>query len=177
MAPAVLLTGKPGCGKTAVIRRTLERLSRPAGGFYTREILRGGSRTGFEIVTLEGRCGILAHVDIKGKARLGKYGLDLDALEDLGVGAVQAALRAGSLVVIDEIGPMEIASPLFRETVRVALEHHAGLLGTIVRRSIPFSDAVKRHAGVNLIEVTYGNRDLLPAKLVEVFGAANANAR
>ena len=128
---------------------------------------------GFEIVTLEGRRAVLAHVEIRCGARLGRYGLDLDALDGLGVGAVQAALRAGWLVVIDEIGPMEIASASFREAVQAALQHHAGLLGAIVQRGIPFTDAVKRRAGVKLIEVTGANRDLLPGRLAAALEAVD----
>ena len=120
---------------------------------------------------------LLAHVEFRGRARLGKYGLDLEALDELGVGAVQAAIQAGGLVVIDEIGPMEIASPRFRETVLAALEHPGGLLGTIVRRSIPFTDAIKRRAGVRLIEVTYANRDSLPGRLVDAFEATMDDRR
>jgi nucleoside-triphosphatase len=60
MAPIVLLSGKPGCGKTTVVRKTVERLPLPVGGFYTREMRMAGRRLGFEIVTLDGRRGVLA---------------------------------------------------------------------------------------------------------------------
>ena len=52
---AFLLTGRPGCGKTTLIRRLVEGLGVSAGGFYTEEIRRGSRREGFALVTLDGR--------------------------------------------------------------------------------------------------------------------------
>ncbi|MBU4178886.1 MAG: hypothetical protein KJ625_02965, partial [Actinobacteria bacterium] len=69
----LLLTGKPGCGKTTVIRRAVDGRS-DAGGFYTGEVREGGRRTGFSITTLDGRSGILAGTDIESSVHLGRYG-------------------------------------------------------------------------------------------------------
>jgi nucleoside-triphosphatase len=165
MGTTVLLTGRPGCGKTTVIHKTLALIDRPAGGFYTREIRRSGQRLGFEIVSLDGQTAILAHVDLPGPQRVGKYGLDLRALESLGVAAVKSAIDQGGLVVIDEIGPMEMRSPRFKEIVLEALDSRSTVLGTIVQRSTPFSDKIKRRSDVTLFEVQPSNRDTLPAQL------------
>ena len=165
MGTAVLLTGRPGCGKTTVIHRTLALIDRPVGGFYTREIRQAGQRLGFEIVSLDEQSAILAHVDLPGSQRVGKYGLDLAALESLGVAAVQQAIDQDQLVVIDEIGPMEMRSQRFREVVLAALDSRSTVLGTIVQRSTSFGDQVKRHSDVTLIDVLPSNRDALPSQL------------
>jgi nucleoside-triphosphatase len=73
----ILLTGRPGCGKTTLIKRVFNDLPRRAGGFYTEEIRDGGTRAGIKIVTLDGKEAVFAHVDFKTPDRLGKYGLDL----------------------------------------------------------------------------------------------------
>jgi nucleoside-triphosphatase len=111
----VLLTGRPGCGKTTLVRRVVKELAQSAGGFYTEEIRERGLRRGFKIVTLDGKEGVFAHVNFKTHQRLGKYGLDLSPLETIGIEAVRKAVRARELTVIDEIGPMEIRSAIFRE--------------------------------------------------------------
>jgi nucleoside-triphosphatase len=165
MGTAVILTGRPGCGKTTVIHRTLALIDRPVGGFYTREIRQAGQRLGFEIVSLDEQSAILAHVDLPGSQRVGKYGLDLSALESLGVAAVQQAIDQDQLVVIDEIGPMEMRSQRFREVVLAALDSRSTVLGTIVQRSTFFGDQVKRRPDVTLIDVLPSNRDALPAQL------------
>ena len=85
MSRVILLTGRPGCGKTTLIRRVLANYRGDAGGFYTQEIREGGVRKGFEIITLDGDRGILAHVDFPGKQRVGKYRLDPDTFERLAI--------------------------------------------------------------------------------------------
>jgi nucleoside-triphosphatase len=155
---AILLTGKPGSGKTTLIQRLLTHCSLEAGGFLTREVRIGGSRQGFEIATLAGERGILAHVDIRGRHRVGRYGVDLRSLETLGVSAILRAVEAGGLVVIDEIGPMELLSERFRSAVLCALDSGAPLLGTIVWRSTPFTDRIKMRDNVQVIEVRPDNR-------------------
>ena len=79
MRQVILSTGDPGCGKTTLIQHVLAELSVPAGGFYTQEVREGGTRKGFEIITLDGRRAILAHVNIRGPKKVGKYGVNLAA--------------------------------------------------------------------------------------------------
>jgi nucleoside-triphosphatase len=169
---AFLLTGPPGCGKTTAIRRTVAQLDIPAGGFYTQEIREAGRRKGFRIMTLDGREGVLAHVDIPGSPRVSKYGVDLAALDSIGVGAVRAAIEEGMLIVIDEIGPMEMRSAAFRQVVRDALNSGLLILGSIVGRSSPFSDEVKGHPAVRLIELNRENRQKSAAHLLAVLTSA-----
>jgi nucleoside-triphosphatase len=156
---ALLLTGKPGSGKTTLIRSLLAGCALEAGGFYTQEVRTGGARQGFEIVTLEGERGILAHVDIRGRHRVGRYGVDLRSLDTLGVSAILRTAEVGGLVVIDEIGPMEIQSEGFRRAVLGILDSGVPVLGTIVRRSTPFADQIKMRDDVQVVELRPDNRD------------------
>ena len=55
MKRALLLTGQPGTGKTALIEEALARIRVKGGGCYTEEIRTGGIRQGFRIVTLGGQ--------------------------------------------------------------------------------------------------------------------------
>ena len=163
----ILLSGRPGCGKTTLVKRLVNHFAQSAGGFYTEEIRDRGTRVGFKIATLDGDEVVFAHVEIESSARLGKYWLDLPALEAVGVRAVRAAVQRGRLVVIDEIGPMEIRSPVFRETVKEALDSKAPLLATIFARSLPFTDMIKSRDDVVVIEVRPDNRERLVSELAE----------
>jgi nucleoside-triphosphatase len=167
----VLLTGRPGCGKTTLIKRVVNELAVPAGGFYTEEIRERGERVGFKIITLDGETAVLAHVNFKTRQRLGKYGLDLSALETVGIEALRRAVRARQLVVIDEIGPMEIRSAVFRDVVNDVLDspEPSGILATITARSLPFTDAIKKRPDVMLVEVRLDNRDHVFAELSQRF--------
>jgi len=173
----VLLTGRPGCGKTTLIKCVVNKLARPAGGFYTEEIRERGARVGFKIVTLDGKEALLAHVDFKTTERVGKYGLELSALENIGIEAVRAAFRARQLVVIDEIGPMEIQSPIFRDVVNEALDSGAPVLATVTARSFPFTDTIKKRPDVTLIEVRLRNRGQLVSKLSAQFNKGKQKRR
>jgi len=167
--PKILLTGRPGCGKTTLIKRVVKEVALPAGGFYTEEIRERGGRIGFKIITLEGEEAVFARVDFKTPERLGKYGLDLSALETMAVAALRTAARARQLVVIDEIGPMEIRSAIFRDAVNEVLESEVPLLATIFARSLPFTDAIKLRPDVTLIDVCPDNRERLVSELSEKF--------
>ncbi len=171
MGKVILLTGLPGCGKTTLIERVVSRLKRPAGGFLTREVREAGRRVGFELVTLDGRRDWLAHVDLTSPARLGRYRVNLQALDELASGAIWAAVQQGQMVVIDEIGPMELLSPSFRRAVQGALASQCLVLATIMRRSHPFADRVKALPGAVLLEVRTDNRQSLLEDILRLASA------
>lgn len=171
MKRKVLLTGRPGCGKTTLVRRVVKELAQSAGGFYTEEIRERGLRRGFKIVTLDGKEGVFAHVNFKTHQRLGKYGLDLSPLETISIEAVRKAIREREVTVIDEIGPMEIRSAIFRDVVNEAFNSRAPLLGTITARPFPFTDAIKKRRDVTLIEIRGDNREQLVSELSDHFTA------
>jgi nucleoside-triphosphatase len=165
----VLLTGRPGCGKTTLIKRVVNELALSAGGFYTEEIRQRGERVGFKVITLDGEEAVLAHVNFNTKQRVGKYGLDLPALESIGIEAICIAMRARQLLVIDEIGPMEITSRIFCDLVNEALDSGKPILGTITARSFPFTNAIKKRHDITLIEVHPKNREQLVSELLGEF--------
>ncbi len=173
---AILLTGRPGSGKTTMIRRLLASCRLEAGGFFTQEVREGGARLGFELITLDGERGILAHVDIRGRHRVGRYGVDLHSLDTLGVSAVRRAAQAGGLVVIDEIGPMELLSDEFQRAVLGVLDSGVPVLGTIVRRSTPFTDRIKMRDDVQVIELRPDNRDAVGDQILAWLGGINPPA-
>ena len=158
MTDVYLLTGRPGTGKTTVIRQAIAESRVRAGGFYTEEIRNGGGRVGFRITTLDGQQAILAHIDITSRHRVSKYGVDIDNLDKVGVAALHQAIKESDLIVIDEIGKMELFSPRFRETVLQAVNSSKKVLGTIMLSPHPFSDEIKRHPTVKMVEVSSSNR-------------------
>ena len=169
MTKRILLTGRPGSGKTTLIQRVVNDLALPVGGFYTKEIRERGVRVGFKLVTLDGKESVFADVNFKTTERIGKYGLDLSELETFGVAAIREAVHARQLVVIDEIGPMEIRSSIFRDAVNEAFDSDIPILATIVARSLPFTDAIKARSDVYILEVRLSNRQELLSKLRDEF--------
>lgn len=163
----ILLTGRPGIGKTTIIKKVLAKLPGVAGGFYTEEIREGGRRLGFALVTLAGERAILAHVQSRSRYRVGKYGVDLEALEAVGVAALRQASRSCQYVVVDEIGKMELYSPAFQQAVLEAIDSGRIVLGTIMSGPQPWAEAIKAHPRVRLLAVGEENRDSLPTTLLQ----------
>jgi nucleoside-triphosphatase len=163
---ALLLTGKPGTGKTALIKEALARTKVEAGGFYTEEIRAGGIRQGFKLVTLDGQEAILAHVGITSPHQVSKYGVDTDVLDRVGVSILRRALKESDFIVIDEIGKMELLSPQFKETVTQAINSGKKVLGTIMLNPHPFADEIKRHPEVEMLLVTKDNRTEVMGKVL-----------
>jgi nucleoside-triphosphatase len=95
----------------------------------------------------------------------------LSALEKIAIEAIRAAVRARQLIVIDEIGPMEIRSIIFRDVVNEAFNSGAPVLATITAGSFPFTDAIKKRIDVTIIEVRPSNRDQLVSELSDQFMA------
>ncbi len=169
MGKTILLTGKPRVGKTTVIKDVVRRLAGQAGGFYTEEMRERGRRQGFRIVTLEGQEGILAHVSIKSRMRVSKYGVNLADLEAIGVTAIREAVAQKDYVVVDEIGKMELFSRPFKDAVWEAIHSHKPVLGTIALASHPWADSVKALPQVTVIEVTPANRDKMARRILDLF--------
>jgi len=170
----LLLTGAPGSGKTTVILEALALLKVPRRGFTTEEIRdSGGERLGFRIRTLDGKSGLLAHTsEIKSGPRVGRYRVDLGAVERLCVPAVRGAGGRDELVVIDEIGKMECLSDLFCEAVREALSSRSLVLGTVAVKGSPFIKETRAREDGERVEVTRASRGALAEELARRLGRA-----
>ena len=165
MKQGYLLTGRPGAGKTSLIKQAIAGMKGQAGGFYTEEIRSQGVRQGFRLVTLDGQSAILAHVDIRSPYRVSKYGVDTDSLDRVGVSALRRAAEECDLVVIDEIGKMELFSVNFREAVIQIIDSGQRVLGTIMLTPNLWADAIKSRPQVNLVMVTRDNHQEILEKL------------
>lgn len=163
----VLLTGRPGIGKTTLIKRLIEASSLSKGGFYTEEVREKGQRAGFSLTTLDGKESLLAHIKIKSQYRVGRYGVDIDTFEKVGVESIRKAISTNEIVIIDEIGRMELFSRKFREVILQALKT-GRVLGTIKKGRGYFIDEIRSRGDVRLLEVNLENRDALSSNLAKI---------
>jgi nucleoside-triphosphatase len=155
----------PGSGKTTLFRRLVNEWQHlnPVG-FYTAEIREGKSRRGFELCSLDGRSGTLAHVNLRTGYRVGKYGVDVNGFEaflaELPLGAPQTGL-----VMIDEIGKMECLSDRFIEIVKAVFDSDRRLVATIARKGGGLIAQLKKRTDVQLFVLTSQNQDSLFIKI------------
>jgi nucleoside-triphosphatase len=165
----VLLEGRPGSGKTTAVARLADLLRQrgvAVGGFVTHEVREHGRRIGFEIETLEGRRATLAHTAFRGPPRVGRYGVDLDAFERVALPALEELPRRG-VVLIDELGKMELASESFRAAVSALFDAPVTVVASVHVFKDPLTDALKRRGDVERMRVTHSTRDRLPRELAE----------
>ena len=156
----ILLTGQPGCGKTTAIMRIIASLDGgKVAGFYTQEIRENNHRRGFRWKRLDGAAGILAHVDIKGRFKVGKYGVDVADFEKSVVPFLDAERTNAELFVIDEIGKMECFSEKFVAVTRRLFASDKSVLATVARKGAGLISEVKNYPGTQLFKLTRENRD------------------
>lgn len=166
----LLLTGPPGVGKTTVLINTIDSLRAKGvsvGGMISREARDGGMRVGFEIIDLAGdRHGWLAHVNQLTGPQVGKYYVNLHDLEAIGATAIVEATEKCVAVVVDEIGPMELYSPVFKQAVKKALYSGKLVLAVVhAKAKDPLISEAKQREDTEIFVVTAENRGMLPEVL------------
>ena len=164
----VLITGKPGTGKTTAIRSIVDKLnSSSTAGFWSREIREEGRRVGFAIETLSGKIGTLAHINQKRGPKVSKYRVKIEDIDSIIIPELKIARESGRFIIIDEIAKMELFSQNFADEVRKCLDTKR-VIGTIQDHRLPFLDEVRTRNDVMLIELTISNRDQIPMQVLKL---------
>ncbi len=176
MSSNLLLSGPPRIGKTTLIKKLIRELSGKPGisGFFTEEIKKGGRREGFKIITLEGKEEVFAHYSLPTRYRVGKYGVDVSKFERLGVSILEEALakKDTKVLLIDEIGKMELMSEKFKNIVVKAFESSNTVVASIGIQKDLFTEALRKRSDTKIIKVTKENRDSLPETLIKLLHQA-----
>jgi nucleoside-triphosphatase len=167
----LFLTGCPGVGKTTVLLQIVEALKVKGcsvGGMISREVRSCGDRVGFEILDLSSnRRGWLAHVNQKAGPKIGKYKVNMKDLENIGVSAIEQAVRSMDVVAIDEVGPMELFSEKFQAAVEEAVESGKLVIGVVHWKArSKLVDKATAREDAKVFTVTAENRTKLPDVIV-----------
>ena len=174
----ILLTGPPGCGKTTAIMKIVAHLAcERAVGFYTQEIRENNTRKGFSWNRLDGTAGVLAHVDIKGRFKVGRYGVDVAGFEEAVVPVLDIEQTDAELFVIDEIGRMECFSEKFVAAVRRLFASDKSVLATVARKGGGLISEVKSFPGARLFNLTRENRDKTVAEVSNILSFLKGASR
>lgn len=168
----ILLTGKPRVGKTTLIKKIIQEIrsispNHNVTGFYTNEIRQNGLRIGFDIHTIDGRQGILARSNdpqFKSEMRVGKYFVDITDLEKL---VVPLLYNSTKLLIIDELGKMELFSSKFRKAVIFAFNNQPHVVATLPYYTHFFLDSIRKRQDVKIFELTHSNRNQIFGDIVQ----------
>ncbi|MHA1239035.1 MAG: nucleoside-triphosphatase [Candidatus Odinarchaeia archaeon] len=164
----ILVTGVPRVGKTTLITSVVDELGFDAVGFITKEVCVGGRRVGFEIKTFSGKTRMLAFKNYRSKYRVGSYGVYLENIDST-VQDLEEEMRGKrfQLIVIDEIGKMELFSERFRNFVVKCLDQ-GKVLGTIMLRDNSFTREIKRREDTKVFYLTENNRNEVKSSIIEI---------
>ncbi len=169
----IFLTGRASAGKTAVIKKVIEKLNVPAKGFYIEQERETSTKVGFAMITLDGKRCYLAHHTIASPCMIRGYGVSIENVETV---AVPSIFPAGTdVIILDGIGKMECFSDAFKRAVIRALDSSNIVIGTISQGKDDFIMKIKNRRDVEIHEVTRNNRKLLPEFLLgRIAGLLNA---
>ncbi|NHV06490.1 MAG: NTPase [Thaumarchaeota archaeon] len=161
----IFLTGFPRSGKSTVLMKTVELLKTKGlkvGGVVTPEIVESGRRVGFYVKDIySGETEVFASISFKFGPRLGKYGVNISAFNEVAIKAIDFAVDNCNIICVDEIGKMEFFSEKFKNKINSLMLLSKPLVAVLHR---DFVNQFKRYGEV--IEVTPTNREKLPEELV-----------
>ncbi len=169
----IFITGAPGVGKTTLIKRVAQKLGDRAVGFWTEEVRdpKTGRRRGFKVVTTDGKETLFASKTFTSKHLVGSYGVNVKRFEEVALPILEKARREkGKVVIIDEIGKMELFSKRFRELVReIVHDPRTTVIATLPIRDVhPLVREVRRLPGAILIEMTRDSREGMEEEVLKL---------
>ena len=165
MKKNILLTGRTSAGKTEVIKKVIEKFKVPAKGFYTEQERAASIRVGFVIITLDGRRCRLAHRDIHSPYKIREYGISVANIETVAVTSIFPVDT--DIIILDGIEKMACFSEVFKKAVIKALNSTNIVIGAASLGGNDFIMEIKNRRDVEIHEVTWNNRRLIPDFILE----------
>ena len=167
------ITGLPGSGKTEALEKVIAMLEadqKTVGGMVTKPMFDQHRLVGIYVLDwMTKQKDVLAHIDYESNVSVGRFGVDMKKLEEVGVHAIETAIDKADIIVIDEVGKMEVESPTFVSAVKRALDATKPMLLTLHKKSRnPLLQDIRRRDDVRILEVTPINRNLLPFKIIKL---------
>jgi nucleoside-triphosphatase THEP1 len=139
----LLVLGEPGSGKTSWCRGYIDwwqKRGSSVGGIVSPKTERQGRRTGYNVIDLlTGEevpfARLSRYRSFKGGEKIGDYTISRDGIL-FGCGAIKRAVESRcNLVVIDEVGPLELCGKGLMPAVELALASPVNVL-IVVRSSL-----------------------------------------
>ena len=164
----LLIVGRPGVGKTTLMKRLTQALQgRPIDGFLTEELREGEYRLGFWLSSLDGRQVLLAHRQFEGGVRVGPYRVNVAVLDEVAVSIVRRGMRHAFVLFLDELGKMALCSQSLQQAVREAFDRGPCIIATAGTAPLPLVTSLKQRKDIELIPLSMSNRAAVEEELVE----------
>lgn len=164
-----LVTGPPRSGKTTTLELLVDRLppSASVGGVVCPERRVAGERVGFELRALDtGETASLASVDREAGPSVGKYRVNVDAVDELGADAVLRGIDS-DVVIIDEIAPMQCHGAVFLDAVRTALDATVPVVAAIATSGIGDMASISDRPAVTMHDLRAATAEAVAERLTD----------
>jgi len=159
----VAITGRPGVGKTTVFRKVYETIvarKLRVIGFYCPEIREQGRRIGFKIKSIDDALERwLARVDGCDGPPVGRYTTCSEAAEVADY--VVNRLETSDVIMIDEIGPMELKMKEIKKAIIKALDTRKPGIFVVHERLRDKSLRKRLDGNTCWFQITLDNRDYI----------------
>ncbi|MCQ2079784.1 MAG: NTPase [archaeon] len=168
------ITGLPSSGKTYTLKRVIEMLTKEeelsVGGMIDEKLSDGRRDVGIKVCNLQtGEEVVFATPETESKITIGTLGVDLSLFESVAIDAIKSACETCDIIVIDEIGKVEVESQAFVDIVKEALDVDKPMIITLHKKSRnPLLQDIRRRDDMRILEVTPTNRNILPYKIVKL---------
>jgi nucleoside-triphosphatase len=170
MALKLIIQGKPSSGKTTLIKEIISKIKYDWAGFYTEEIRKNGRRIGFKLVNMKREEAIFAHQDFKSDYKVSKYGVDLSVLERYGIDVVKS-YSSPKLIIIDEIGKMELFSQKFRDFIAQIFDSDHNILATMKVNPDQFCRMLLERPDVKVFNLSRNNFQEVKVKILKLLSS------
>ncbi|WP_053071936.1 nucleoside-triphosphatase [Rossellomorea marisflavi] len=108
----------------------------------------------------------MANVESPSATRVGRYGVNVEEFDLFVRDVLQDALRTKNIIVIDEIGYMQMFSHSFKKIVQEIFSGNKIVLGTIPLNSPPEIMNIHNLKQANILTINEINRDMMSEFLV-----------
>lgn len=157
-----LITGEPRVGKSTLVKNLISRFNQEYFyGLITEEVTENSQRIGFTTVLLSRYAKQIASKHWA-ENKMGNYGVDIAAIDQMAQDLLHMESVFGKhILIIDEIGPMQVLSDEYRKIVEALLESSSALIiGTIYKGTDnKIIDAVKDKYSDCIHLLTCDNRE------------------
>ncbi len=167
------ISGSQGVEKTETLEKIIDMLDDEGitvGGMVSDPIMENNRRVGYQVMNWQNKeKAVFAHLNLDTMLEIEGYGVNLDSLEEVGVKAIQDAAETRDVILVDEIGKMQVESEAFNQTVKRAMELNKPMILTFQKKSRnTLLQDIRRRDDVRMLELTDVNKDLLPYKIVDL---------
>ena len=178
----ILLTGEPKSGKSYLLSKLIKSLSKnnktKMKGFISSELQFKGIRVGIKIKNINKESENLMAIKIfknkkyneKNRNHIGSYQVDVNALEQISL-PVFNDLKGCNLLIIDEIGKMELLSKKFKKKIieLFANEQKFLILAIVpISNDISLVEKLKQKKDTEVFQLSKTNRKYIYSKIRKI---------